>query len=238
MGSKRSRDDSTSTSSSGAEDHRSSKKKSKKKSDKKHKKDKKRSKKHSKKSKKEAKRSREPEQSNKGQEAWLPTDEFAAREEKGRVGSKPIAVPVLDDKPHTGVFQGWPVAWTCCRRAEFVCPCEPAEEAAVAKPVSEMTDDEKRLAAVQAAKRMMEMQSRGVGVVSSAAAPDGEQSAWWKGTIIAKKPDLGADKQLVNGYADADWTCQSYKCDARNYRRNDKCFKCGATRRTGKEWGR
>lgn len=83
----------------------------------------------------------------------------------------------------------------------------------------------------------MELQSRGVGVVSSASAPSAGANEWWKGTMVAKKASLGADssgKEIPPG----DWQCQSYNCSAVNFRRNDKCFKCGAAKRTGPDWGR
>ena len=60
----------------------------------------------------------------------------------------------------------------------------------------------------------MELQSRGVGVVSSAAAPVAGANQWWKGTVIAKKPELGADKHDGPPLSHGDWKCQVQHIDA------------------------
>lgn len=53
-------------------------------------------------------------------------------------------------------FQGWPVSWTCCGLSKFVTPCDPALKGADPEvpsvPPEQMTDEQKRKAAVDAAR--------------------------------------------------------------------------------------
>ena len=165
----------------------------------------------------------------------------------GPVPNNPITlVPVIGQKPHTGIFQGWPVRWTCCNGNLFRCPCDPSlfpegsitEQASIGTGGSSqerpLTDEEKKAMAVAAAKRAMQLAQFGV-VKSSAGIEEGDSNGWWKGTTLKQKEatnEGSTDDKLA--LPKGDWLCQSYHCDqAVNFKKNTKCYKCGAARRPG-----
>jgi len=69
------------------------------------------------------------------------------------------------------------------------------------------------------------------GVVKSSAGFEDGQNGWWKGAVLKQKDKGqigGAAQELPSG----DWKCQSYNCDgAINFKKNEKCYKCGAAKR-------
>jgi len=145
-------------------------------------------------------------------------------------------VEQVGSKPHTGVFQGWPVRWTCCNGGLFRCPCDPAlytEQTALTAAIENgpLTDEDKKRIAIEEAKKAMQLAMHGV-VKSSASFEEGSRNGWWKGSVLKQKAKEEESKAGAQALPSGDWLCQSYGCDrAVNFKKNAKCFKCGAAKR-------